>query len=91
MSVTWRATARDDVVRIIGHIAEENPIAAWRMARELVLAGDSLGAFPHRGRPGLVPGTRELLIIQPYVVVYEVNDADDVTILRVWHGAQDRA
>jgi plasmid stabilization system protein ParE len=90
MTVVWREPARADVVRIILHIGAENPIAARRVARELLLAGDSLEIFPRRGRPGRVPGTRELVAVTPYILVYEV-DGDDVTILRVWHGAQNRA
>ena len=45
MTVNWQATARADVVRLVQYIAEENPIAARRMARELVMAGDSLEVF----------------------------------------------
>ncbi|HWK45023.1 MAG TPA: type II toxin-antitoxin system RelE/ParE family toxin [Stellaceae bacterium] len=55
-----------------------------------MLAGDSLGVFPRRGRRGRIPGTRELVAAFPYLIVYEVTDADTVTILRVWHGSQDR-
>lgn len=85
----WRATARADVIRIVRHIYEENPLAARRMARELVVAADSLAVFPRRGRPGRIAGTRELPIIRPYIIVYEVAEQDNVTILRVWHAAQD--
>ncbi len=36
-------------------------------------------------------GTRELVALSPYLIVYEVDPgADSVRILRVWHGAQDR-
>jgi plasmid stabilization system protein ParE len=90
VTVVWRSAARADIVRIIAHISEENPIAARHMARALVLAGDSLDVFPRRGRTGRVSGTRELAITFPYIIVYEVDDAEDVAILRVWHGAQDR-
>lgn len=89
MTVQWRPAALADVHRVITHIAEENPIAARNMARELFVAGASLAVFPRRGRPGLTPGTRELVVVRPYVIVYEVLN-DDVTILRVWHGAQER-
>lgn len=89
MTVVWQASALADIRRILDYIASENPAAARRIAQELVLAGDSLELFPLRGRVGLVPGTRELVAIRPYVVVYEVN-ADTVRILRVWHSAQDR-
>ena len=89
MNVVWRASANADLVRIIRHVAEENPIAARQVARELLLAGDSLTLFPYRGRSGRVEGTRELVVMRPYIIVYEVDDAA-VIILRVWHGAQSR-
>ncbi|WP_040843773.1 type II toxin-antitoxin system RelE/ParE family toxin [Nitrospirillum viridazoti] len=87
--VTWRPVAFTDLAKIIAHIHAENPIAAQRVGRELLLAGDSLTIFPNRGRHGRVPGTRELVTIQPYIIVYEVNDRKKVTILRIWHSAQD--
>lgn len=91
MIVRWLASARGDVAHIATRIAEENPRAATRIARELLLAGDSLALFPQRGRAGLAIGTRELVTVWPYLIVYEVDpEADMVRILRVWHGAQDR-
>jgi toxin ParE1/3/4 len=59
------------------------------VAREILLAGESLLLFPRRGRLGMAPETRELLAVIPYVIVYEVVDGE-VFILRAWHGAQDR-
>jgi plasmid stabilization system protein ParE len=91
VTVIWQATARADLVRLVRYISEENPIAARKVARELVLAGDSLALFPHRGRVGRIPGTRELVTVPPYIVVYEVDGVGDVQILSVWHGAQDRS
>ncbi len=88
--VQWRPRALEDLARIVSHISEENPIAARQVGRELLLSGDSLTLFPHRGRPGLVPGTRELVSYWPYILVYRVT-RDGVSILRVWHGAQHRA
>lgn len=90
MTVIWHAAARADVLRLVRHIAEENPIAARKIARELVLAGDSLAVFPRRGRAGRIVGTRELVTVSPYIIVYELTDSGDVQILSVWHGAQDR-
>lgn len=91
MIVRWLSSARNDVIRLAGHIAEENPHAATRIARELLLAGDSLAWFPHRGRMGLVPGTRELVAVWPYLIVYEVDaEMEQVRILRAWHGARER-
>lgn len=88
--VFWRPSALDDLARIVRHIAEENPIAARRIGRELLLAGDSLVVFPRRGRRGRVPGTRELAAVRPYIIVYRIEAEDVVTIIRVWHGARER-
>ncbi len=82
MPVVWRAKALADAGRIVRYIAADNPVAARRVGRELLLAGDSLEMFPHRGRPGVQPGTRELVVMPPYVLVYRVTGADMVTILR---------
>jgi plasmid stabilization system protein ParE len=59
------------------------------VAIQLVAACDRLEHLPERGRPGLVPGTRELTVMWPYVIVYRVAE-DGVDIIRIWHGAQDR-
>jgi len=85
MPVVWRARALADIARIARYIAEDNPVAAGRIAHNLLLAGDSLVIFPRRGRPGRLPGTRELVVMPPYIVVYRVSITDAVTILRVWH------
>ncbi|HLJ65104.1 MAG TPA: type II toxin-antitoxin system RelE/ParE family toxin [Stellaceae bacterium] len=90
MTVIWQAAAHADLARLVRYIADENPLAARHVTRELILAGDSLALFPRRGRPGRAPGTRELVTVVPYVIVYEVDETDTVMILRVWHGAQDR-
>lgn len=57
---------------------------------QLIAACDRLEHLPERGRPDVVPGTRELVALWPYVVVYRVS-AGVVEVLRIWHGAQDRA
>jgi plasmid stabilization system protein ParE len=59
------------------------------MAVELVAACDRLELFPERGRPGVIPKTRELTTVWPYVIVYRVS-GQTIEILRIWHGAQDR-
>lgn len=87
--VIWRRAARFDLIRLVRHIAEENPLAARKIGRELVVAGDSLETFPNRGRRGRIRGTRELVAVAPYIIVYEVADSA-VFILRVWHEAQNR-
>ena len=89
--VAWTADAAGDRSRLVAYLAEDNPYAARRLAMELDQAAASLTDFPHRGRPGQVAGTRELVTVPPYIMVYEVDASiDAVVILRVWHAAQDR-
>jgi addiction module RelE/StbE family toxin len=88
--VVWTDDALTDVRAIRRYISEWNAAAAERLALALFEAGDSLSEWPRRGRPGRIAGTRELVFVWPYVIVYEVED-DTVRILRVWHGAQDRS
>lgn len=85
VKVVWTPRAVRDVRSHVSYLAEVNPLAARELGITLFTAGDSLCALPLRGRRGRIPGTRELLAVSPYVIVYEV-DEDFVTILRVWHG-----
>ncbi len=87
--VVFTDEALADLRHIRRYIADHNPEAASRIAVQLVAVCDRLEFFPNRGRLGLVAGTRELVAIRPYVIVYRVG-ADTVEILRVWHGAQNR-
>ena len=59
VTVIWRAAALADAPRIARHIAAEKPIAARKMGRELLFAGDSLALFLRRSRPGRELGTRQ--------------------------------
>jgi toxin ParE1/3/4 len=89
MRVIIMPAAEADLISIRNYIREQNPNAARRVGRRLIDARPSLSAFPSRGRPGLVSGTRENVTVWPYVIVYRVTAAE-VQIVRVWHGAQDR-
>lgn len=90
MSVVWAPQAIEDITRITGYIAAENPLAAVRVARELLVAGDSLTVFPRRDRLSSLPGRRELVVVRPYVIVYRLLADGTVDILRIWHAAQER-
>lgn len=90
LRVEWQPTARADLEAIFAHLLPLNPFAAEHVVQELAIAADSLTTFPQRGRPGRAKGTRELVTVWPYVVVYEARE-EAVVILRIWHGARDRA
>lgn len=87
MKVRWTATARLDRLDIMDHIAGESPRAALRMDKLFSEAAAALAEFPLRGRPGLVPGTREVFPHETYRLVYEVED-DTVWILTLLHTAR---
>jgi toxin ParE1/3/4 len=88
MLVRWSPEAYDDFARIVQHIRRENPTAALRAANTIYERVAQLKTFPHRGRPGRVDGTRELVLSTlPFVVVYRVLE-NAVEVVRVLHGAQ---
>jgi toxin ParE1/3/4 len=87
--VLWTIPAATDFTRIVERIREDNPAAAHRVAQTIYKGVAALSAFPHRGRIGLAPETRELVFAPwPYIVVYEVIE-DGVQILRIRHASQN--
>ena len=92
MKVTFEPAASDDLDRIFDWITKDNPRAAQNMIARIenkVMRLES-PELSYMGRPGLVEGTRELLE-WPYVIVYKVyEDREEVVIVSIVHGAQDR-
>jgi len=89
MKVVLTKDAIRDLNSIRLHISLESPRAAVRVTTRLMDACDSLAFFPERGRRGSEPGTRESVVVRPYVIVYRIV-LEQVDILRVWHAAQNR-
>ena len=87
MRVRWTTDAADDLERMCDYVARERPEAARRLALDVLHAIEGLCAFPNRGRPGLVQGTRELVLTRPFLAVYEVRE-EEVQVLRILHGAR---
>lgn len=86
MRVRWLSRAAEDLEHIHEYIAQDNPEAAASEAGKVVEAVKRLGDYPASGRPGRVPGTRELVILR-YIVAYRVKDGV-VQILRILHAAR---
>lgn len=85
MRIVWFRSAIADLEEARAYIANDDPEAARRVASSIVHAVDRLARYPALGRPGRVPGTRELVVAgSPYVIPYRVRD-DAVEILRVLH------
>jgi len=90
LNLRFSARARSQLDSIQTYIHERNPAAAVRVGAAIRDAAERLRYFPFAGRTGGAHATREWVVRgYPYILVYEV-EADEVMILGVFHGAQDR-
>jgi len=89
MNIIWSPEAIQDLISLKSYIAEESPSGAQRIALRILYSVEHvLPNSPHMGRPGRVPGTRELVVPQtPYIVPYRV-EGEAIQILRVYHSAR---
>lgn len=88
MQVKWLRRALRNLEQEAAWIARDNPRAAARLVAEVDGATRLLALHPDMGRPGRVPGTRELVMPDfPYIVPYRVRE-QRVEILRVLHTAR---
>lgn len=85
MRVRWLRAAIRSLDAEADYMAQENSVAAAEMFEYVKTRVDALGEFPATGRPGRVPGTRELVIDRyPYLVPYRVA-GNELQVLRVFH------
>ncbi len=88
MRISWTRKALENLEEHAEYIAEADPLAAARVVDKIFCAIDMLADHPGVGRPGRVPGTRELVVTgTPYIVPYRVRE-QAVEILRVFHGSR---
>lgn len=87
MELRWTRKALENLDQIATYIARDNPKRANSFVGEIKEKTELLVAFPALGRPGRVPGTRELVVHQNYVIPYRVKDGV-VQIIRVHHVAR---
>lgn len=86
VGVIWSDDAVVHLNSIIDYLEAHDPMAAKRIARDLIAAAMSLEGFPNRGRP-VAPGIRELVKVRPYILRYRIVD-DAVLVLGLRHSAQ---
>jgi toxin ParE1/3/4 len=89
MNIVWSPEAIQDLISLRAYIAEESPAGARRIVLRILHDIEHLlPDNPNMGRPGRVPGTRELVIPRtPYIVPYRMQ-GESIQILRVYHGAR---
>ncbi|MEK6806644.1 MAG: type II toxin-antitoxin system RelE/ParE family toxin [Pseudomonadota bacterium] len=85
MHVKWLRKALTNLEAESSFIAHENPQAASNLVKTVESSVSLLAQNPSLGRPGRVPGTRELVIEGfPYLIPYRLR-GKVVQILRVFH------
>lgn len=85
MRVRWLRKALRNLDDEAGYIAADSLTAAQLVVQRVLDAVSILPEQPGLGRPGRVPGTRELVVLQtPYIVPYRVR-GEVIEILRVFH------
>jgi len=92
MTVRFTLEALMHIDGIQFYIERRSPRAAAHIVARIFAEVDRLGEFPQLGRVGIVPGTYEWTVTGlPYVIVHEVDDDNDqVVVIGIFHGAQDR-
>ena len=85
MRVKWLRKALRNLDEEASYIATDNAAAARLVVARVLDAVALLTEQPGLGRPGRVPGTRELIVAKTrYLVPYRVR-GDAIEILRVFH------
>ena len=88
MTLKWGPFALSDREDIFDYIAADSPRAAAKVDDRIEAEVDRLLTAPKIGRPGRIPGTREMVIAHtPYIAAYRV-ERDTITVLRVLHGVR---
>lgn len=88
MRVRWLRAALRNLDEEAAYVARDDPNAARVVVARVLGAVATLAEQPGLGRPGRVPGTRELVVGKTrYIVPYRVRD-ESVEILRVFHSSR---
>ena len=89
MKLGFTARALDDLSRLRAFIAENNPQAARRISQVLRGSIRHLIDHPQMGEALDAPAGVRRWVAGPYVVHYMI-DGQTLTVLRIWHGREQR-
>lgn len=93
LRVRFSPQSHAHLIDIRAYITANNPRAAELVRGRILETIKMLRTLPRLGHAGRKQGTRELGVAGlPYIVVYriDIGDEDELVILGVFHGAQDR-
>ena len=91
MNLNFSPETVGDLIRLREFIEEKNPIAAQRIANELLIGIEKLKVFPEIGltverapQPELIRD----LYIDKYTIRYLIGE-NEIVVLRMWHGKEN--
>ena len=85
----WKKQARNDLIKIVIHIAQDKPDAADELTDNIEEKARGLRENPKIGREGIMRSTHVLVVHPNYIVIYRVLEKKKVVeILRVKHASQ---
>lgn len=87
VELLWTCKALENLDQIAAYFGQDTPTRANSFVGQIKEKTELLLTFPALGRAGRVPGTRELVVHENYVVPYRVK-GDSVQIIRVQHVAR---
>jgi toxin ParE1/3/4 len=87
MGLFWTPEAIQDREDIYDYVESDSPAAALALDELFQEKAARLLDHPGMGRAGREPGTRELVVHENYILVYD-ETADLVRVLRVLHAAR---
>ena len=88
MKIVWSRRAIRHLVHVREYVEKESEKGASRIAGRILEAVDVLRDHPDMGRPGRLPGTRELVVPgTAYVIPYRVR-GERLELIAVFHGRQ---
>ena len=92
MNLRFTPEAIEDLIRLREFIKKNNPTAAHRIARDLLLGMEKLKVFPEIGlkvERAFEPHRIRDLYIGNYTVRYLIGDGE-IVVLRLWHGKENK-
>ncbi len=88
LQLEWRKQASDDLARLVGYIADDNPDAAQELKDEIEFKAAQLPDHPKLYKPSpRVKGMRELVVRSNYIVLYRETEKL-VEVVNVFHARQ---
>ena len=85
MRIRWLGKAIQNLDAEAEFLAQDSPAAGAEMFAQVWAKVHALADFPALGRPGRVPGTRELIIERYQLLVPYRVLGDELHVLRVFH------